>query len=111
YSAIASLRELHAQIRSEVARRDLHDNIKLGPGGIREIEFIVQLFQLIRGGRDAPLRRQPTLEVLPLLVERRLLTQGAAAELTDAYVFLRNLEHRLQYLDDQQTHALPASAE
>jgi glutamate-ammonia-ligase adenylyltransferase len=111
YSAFESMRDLHRQIRMEVERRDIADNIKLGPGGIREIEFIVQLFQLIRGGRDAPLRRQPTLAVLPLLAERRLLTQEAVDELTSAYVFLRNLEHRLQYLDDQQTHALPRAAE
>ena len=111
YSAFASMRDLHRQIRMEVERRDIADNIKLGPGGIREIEFIVQLFQLIRGGRDAPLRRQPTLAVLPLLAERRLLTEEAVTQLTSAYVFLRNLEHRLQYLDDQQTHALPRAAE
>ena len=107
YSAFASMRDLHRQVRAEVERRDIADNIKLGPGGIREIEFIVQLFQLIRGGRDAALRRQATLDVLPLLAERRLLDADAVRELTEAYVFLRNLEHRLQYLDDQQTHALP----
>lgn len=111
YSAFASMRELHAQIRFEVERRDIAENIKLGPGGIREIEFIVQLFQLIRGGRDSQLRQQPTLTVLPLLAERRLLSVGVVKELTDAYVFLRNLEHRLQYLDDQQTHVLPRNAE
>ena len=111
YSAFASMRELHAQIRAEVERRDLTDNIKLGPGGIREVEFIVQVFQLIRGGRDASLRRQPTLEVLGLLAERNLLPAGAVQELTAAYIFLRNLEHRLQYLDDQQTHSLPRTAE
>jgi glutamate-ammonia-ligase adenylyltransferase len=111
YSAFASMRELHRQVRLEVERRDIADNIKLGPGGIREIEFIVQVFQLIRGGRDAALRLQPTLTVLPLLAERRLLTAEAVQELTRAYVFLRNLEHRLQYLDDQQTHTLPRSAE
>ncbi len=109
YSAVASMRDLHGQIRSEIARRDLLDNIKLGPGGIREIEFIAQVFQLIRGGRDPELRRQPTLEVLPLLAERNLLPAPAVQELASAYVFLRNLEHRLQYLDDQQTHALPKS--
>ena len=111
YSAFASMRELHRQVRLEVERRDIADNIKLGPGGIREIEFIVQVFQLIRGGRDAALRQQPTLTVLPLLAERRLLTADAVNELTASYVFLRNLEHRLQYLDDQQTHALPRSSE
>ncbi|MFN7086090.1 MAG: bifunctional [glutamate--ammonia ligase]-adenylyl-L-tyrosine phosphorylase/[glutamate--ammonia-ligase] adenylyltransferase [Burkholderiales bacterium] len=108
YSAFASLRELHNQIRREVRRRDMLDDIKLGPGGIREIEFIVQLFQLIRGGRDPALRQQSTLAVLPLLAERNLLPEAAVAELNEAYVFLRNLEHRLQYRDDRQTQALPA---
>ncbi|HWI13368.1 MAG TPA: bifunctional [glutamate--ammonia ligase]-adenylyl-L-tyrosine phosphorylase/[glutamate--ammonia-ligase] adenylyltransferase, partial [Burkholderiales bacterium] len=108
FSAFSSMRDLHDQVRREVARRDIADNIKLGPGGIREIEFIVQVFQLIRGGRDAALRAKPTLEVLAALLERRLLPQAAVAELEAAYVFLRNLEHRLQYADDQQTHRLPA---
>ncbi|MGH8660896.1 MAG: bifunctional [glutamate--ammonia ligase]-adenylyl-L-tyrosine phosphorylase/[glutamate--ammonia-ligase] adenylyltransferase, partial [Burkholderiales bacterium] len=85
------------------------DNIKLGPGGIREIEFIAQVFQLIRGGREPELRTQPTLAVLPRLARRNLLPEAAVRELTEAYGFLRNLEHRLQYLDDQQTHVLPAS--
>jgi glutamate-ammonia-ligase adenylyltransferase len=107
YSAFASLRELHGQIRREVKRRDMLDDIKLGPGGIREVEFIVQVFQLIRGGRDPALRQQPTLTVLPLLAERNLLPGPAAAELGEAYLFLRNLEHRLQYLDDRQTQSLP----
>jgi glutamate-ammonia-ligase adenylyltransferase len=111
YSAFESMRDLHRQVRMEVERRDIAENIKLGPGGIREIEFIVQLFQLIRGGRDAALRTQPTLAVLPVLAERRLLAPDAVERLTGAYVFLRNLEHRLQYLDDQQTHDLPRSAE
>jgi glutamate-ammonia-ligase adenylyltransferase len=111
YSAFASMRELQSQIRREVERRDMSGNIKLGRGGIREIEFIAQVFQLIRGGHDAALRRQPTLEVLALLAERGSLPPTAVAELTEAYVFLRNLEHRLQYLDDQQTHALPVQAE
>jgi glutamate-ammonia-ligase adenylyltransferase len=109
YNAIAALRDLHGQIRREVERRDIADNIKLGPGGIREIEFIAQMFQLIRGGREPELRTQPTLAVLPQLAKRSLLPAAAAQELTAAYVFLRNLEHRLQYLDDQQTHALPRS--
>jgi len=109
YNAIAALRDLHSQIRREVESRDLLDNIKLGPGGIREIEFTAQVFQLIRGGRDPELRRQPTLAVLPLLASRNLLPADTVRELADAYRFLRNLEHRLQYLDDQQTHVLPQS--
>jgi len=107
FGAIASMRKLHAQIRQEVQRRDRLNNIKLGPGGIREIEFIAQVFQLIRGGRDASLRIRPTLQVLQLLREHGHLTQETVAELSAAYIFLRNLEHRLQYLDDQQTQDLP----
>ncbi|MGH8731260.1 MAG: bifunctional [glutamate--ammonia ligase]-adenylyl-L-tyrosine phosphorylase/[glutamate--ammonia-ligase] adenylyltransferase, partial [Burkholderiales bacterium] len=111
FSALASLRELHAQIRQEVQRREIADNIKIGPGGIREIEFLVQVFQIIRGGREPQLRLRPTLKVLALLGEKQLLPAAAVAELHAAYVFLRNLEHRLQYLDDQQTQMLPAGAE
>ena len=109
YGAINAMRELHAQIRREVARREMADHIKLGPGGIREIEFIAQVFQLIRGGRDTALQIRPTLAVLALLAERGILTEAAVRELSAAYRFLRNLEHRLQYLDDAQTHTLPAS--
>jgi glutamate-ammonia-ligase adenylyltransferase len=108
YSAFASLRELHAQIRAEVGRRELHDNIKLGPGGIREIEFVTQVFQIVRGGRDADLRLRPTLATLARLGQRQLLPHEAVQQLREAYVFLRNLEHRLQYLEDQQTQMLPA---
>ena len=111
YSAFESLRALHREVRAEVERRDIADNIKLGPGGIREIEFIAQLFQLVRGGRDAALREPATLKVLPLLAARGVLPSEAARDLAAAYVFLRNLEHRLQYLDDQQTQKLPASTD
>ncbi|MDX9707022.1 MAG: bifunctional [glutamate--ammonia ligase]-adenylyl-L-tyrosine phosphorylase/[glutamate--ammonia-ligase] adenylyltransferase, partial [Azospira sp.] len=108
FGAINAMRDLHAQIRREVARKDMADHVKLGPGGIREIEFIAQVFQLIRGGRDAVLQERPTLRVLELLAERRLLPEEARAELAAAYDFLRRLEHRLQYVDDAQTHMLPA---
>src|SRR6266849_235162 len=111
YGAFAAMRELHAQIREEVARRELTDQIKLGPGGIREIEFIAQAFQLIRGGRDPTLQIRPTLEVLALLAQKKLLPDAAFLELSKAYVFLRRLEHRLQYLDDAQTHELPEGTE
>jgi glutamate-ammonia-ligase adenylyltransferase len=107
YSAFASMRSLHSQVRHEVSRRDRFDNIKLGPGGIREIEFTVQVFQLIRGGHERSLQQQPTLPVLAALGERGFIEAPAVAELRDAYVFLRNLEHRLQYRDDQQTQELP----
>lgn len=110
FHAFSSLRELHRQIRREVERRDIAGNIKLGRGGIREIEFVAQVFQMIRGGRESALRTQPTLAVLPLLAARNLLPASAVRELEEAYAFLRNLEHRLQYLDDQQTHVLPSAA-
>ncbi len=110
FGAIDSMRKLHAQIRQEVQRRDRLNNIKLGPGGIREIEFIAQVFQLIRGGQDAGLRIRPTCSVLQRLGGNDQIPVQMVAALTDAYVFLRNLEHRLQYLDDQQTQELPESA-
>lgn len=111
FGAFESMRKLHAQIRQEVLRRDRLNNVKLGPGGIREVEFIAQVFQLIRGGRDARLRIRPTQRVLQQLSENGLLCADSVAELNAAYVFLRNLEHRLQYLDDQQTQDLPDKAE
>lgn len=111
YGAFASMRSLHSQVRHEVNRRDRLDDIKLGPGGIREIEFIVQVFQLIRGGHERSLQQQPTLQVLQALGERQFIAPAAVAELRAAYIFLRNLEHRLQYRDDQQTQALPTDAE
>jgi glutamate-ammonia-ligase adenylyltransferase len=107
FGAINAMRDLHAQIRREVARKDMADHVKLGPGGIREIEFIAQVFQLIRGGRDPALQVRPTLSVLKLLVERKLLPAENEQELREAYVFLRRLEHRLQYVEDKQTHRLP----
>ncbi len=85
FGAFAAMRSLHAQIRAEVARRDLSGHIKLGPGGIREIEFIAQAFQLIRGGRDPELQIRPTLEVLALLQQKGLLPAQAVAELGAAY--------------------------
>ncbi len=107
FGAYESMRRLHAQMRKEVERREMHNNIKLGPGGIREIEFITQVFQLIRGGRDIDLCIRPTLEVLRRLKQKQQLPTETVAELIDAYHFLRKLEHRLQYLDDQQTQTLP----
>ncbi|MDQ7988039.1 MAG: bifunctional [glutamate--ammonia ligase]-adenylyl-L-tyrosine phosphorylase/[glutamate--ammonia-ligase] adenylyltransferase [Candidatus Dactylopiibacterium sp.] len=111
FGAINAMRELHAQIRREVTRRDMADNIKLGPGGIREIEFIAQVFQLIRGGGDHGLQIRPTLAVLRALVHRGQLEAEHEARLAAAYDFLRRLEHRIQYLDDAQTHSLPPVAE
>jgi glutamate-ammonia-ligase adenylyltransferase len=110
FGAINAMRDLHAQIRREVARRDMADNVKLGPGGIREIEFIAQVFQLIRGGRESALQIRPTQKVLDRLAMRGVLTDEAVEALQAAYVFLRRLEHRLQYVEDAQTHTLPADA-
>ena len=108
YATLTAMRRLHAEVRSEVARRELAEHVKLGPGGIREIEFVAQALQLVRGGRDTELMVRPTLQVLARLAERRLLPERAARELSEAYVFLRNLEHRLQYVDDRQTHTVPS---
>ena len=111
YGTLASMRRLHAEVRREVARRDLAEHVKLGPGGIREIEFIVQALQLVRGGRDPELAVRPTLEALAVFSRKGILPEAAAQELAQAYLFLRNVEHRLQYLDDAQRHELPADAE
>jgi glutamate-ammonia-ligase adenylyltransferase len=116
FGVIDAIRTMHAQIRAEVNRQErLHPershNVKLGRGGIREIEFLAQVFQLIRGGRDPALRERSTRKTLRLLAERELLTADTVEKLLDAYTFLRNLEHRLQYLEDAQTHTLPASSE
>jgi glutamate-ammonia-ligase adenylyltransferase len=110
YDAYAGLRDVHQQIREQVRRKGYQRNIKLGPGGIREIEFIVQALQLVRGGREPGLRLRGTLPALAALGARGLLPQTAVAELASAYVFLRRLEHRLQYRDDAQTHDLPVQA-
>jgi len=107
FGAFGAMRDLHAQIRREVAKKDKQDNIKLGPGGIREIEFIAQVFQLIRGGHLPSLRMRPTRTLLHQLAAYELLPEQAAQSLEAAYTFLRNLEHRLQYLDDAQTQNLP----
>lgn len=111
FGAFAAMRELHAQIRREVARKDKLDNIKLGPGGIREIEFIAQVFQLIRGGKSPALQARPTRVVLHQLAAMELLPESVAAELEAAYILLRNLEHRLQYRHDCQTQQLPHDPE
>lgn len=107
YDAYDGLRDVHRQIREQGLRRDYAGNVKLGPGGIREIEFIVQALQLVRGGREPALRVRGTLPALSALRSRGLLPAAAADELVAAYLFLRKVEHRLQYRDDAQTHDLP----
>jgi len=108
YGVFRSLRDMKALIEQEVARRELDDNVKLGPGGIREIEFITQCFQLVRGGNDPGLRTPSLLQVLPQLAHRRCLGESPVKALLAAYGFLRRLENRLQMLGDRQTHELPA---
>jgi glutamate-ammonia-ligase adenylyltransferase len=107
YGAVESIREMKGLINQELQRKQIDNNIKLGPGGIREIEFIGQAFQLIRGGRDRALQIRGIQQVLALLAERGELTANAVNELQHAYNFLRNTEHRLQMYRDQQTHLLP----
>jgi glutamate-ammonia-ligase adenylyltransferase len=111
YATLGAMRGLHAEVRREVARRELAGHVKLGPGGIREIEFVAQALQLIRGGRDPALSVRPTLQVLDELARKNLLPAAAAQELATAYAFLRRVEHRLQYLDDAQRHELPQDDE
>jgi len=107
FGVFASLRSMKELIVREVARRELQDNVKLGPGGIREIEFIVQAFQLIRGGSDRRLQTRELGVALPLLAGTKLLSAEAVTSLGSAYVFLRRLENRLQEYNDEQTHQLP----
>jgi glutamate-ammonia-ligase adenylyltransferase len=111
YGLLDALRELHARIFEAALQRRKTDDIKVGPGGIREIEFAAQLFQLVRGGRDPGLRMTSTRQALAALGERGLVSAQRIAALTSAYDFLRRLEHRLQYYDDQQTQALPKTPE
>lgn len=109
YSAFAALREMKALIQREVQRRRLQDNIKLGPGGIREIEFIAQCFQLIRGGRESRLQERQLPLVLRTLEELGYLPANAVDELQRAYVFLRDTEHAIQGYNDKQTQELPTA--
>ena len=111
FGAIESLKGLHAEIKREVTRRELDDHVKLGPGGIREVEFIAQALQMIRGGRDARLQTRATVPTLNTMAHLGLLPEETVAELSAAYDFLRRVEHRLQYAEDQQTHMLPKADE
>jgi glutamate-ammonia-ligase adenylyltransferase len=107
FGVIESLRSMKALIEREVQRRELADDVKLGPGGIREVEFIVQAFQLIRGGQDKRLQTPSLLKALPLLDGSKLLPSHVVADLSAAYAYLRRLENRLQMLADRQAHQLP----
>ncbi|MBP7782931.1 MAG: bifunctional [glutamate--ammonia ligase]-adenylyl-L-tyrosine phosphorylase/[glutamate--ammonia-ligase] adenylyltransferase [Acinetobacter sp.] len=107
YTAFEAMREMKAMIEREVQRRNIEDDIKLGAGGIREVEFIVQVFQLIYGGSKLELQDRQCLVSLHHLGEVGLLDEQAVAELEDAYLFLRRVEHAIQALNDQQTQSLP----
>jgi glutamate-ammonia-ligase adenylyltransferase len=107
YGIFESLREMHAMIANEVARHELRDNLKRGPGGIREIEFIVQSIQLLRGGSSPELARPELLAVLPLLADDRTLTEADCESLRRAYVILRRAENFIQGMRDRQVHELP----
>jgi glutamate-ammonia-ligase adenylyltransferase len=110
FTAVGSLRELKRSIEAEVARQELHDNIKLGDGGIREIEFVVQAFQLMRGGQEPALRDTRLRPVLRYLGQAGHLPADSAQALEQAYVFLRRLENAIQMYHDEQTHELPEGA-
>lgn len=107
FRAFDALRDLKRQIQREVARKGLQDSLKLGPGGIREVEFIAQAFQLVRGGRDARLRRRGVVETLRALADMELLPAKTVDGLVEAWRFLRRAENRLQELHDRQVHHLP----
>ena len=112
YNVFESLRTLHQQIRDHAAKRsaghpERANDVKLSRGGIREIEFTVQLLQVVRGGQFPELRTRPTLDAIQRVAKAGLMPAETAKALTQAYVFLRKVEHRIQYLDDQQTHVLP----
>ena len=110
YGVVEEMREMKNLLAEEVQRKGLQANIKKGPGGIREIEFLCQSFQVMRAGREPSLRALQTLALLAELKDHGYLPDPAASELADAYRFLRNVEHRLQQVDDRQTHALPQDA-
>jgi [glutamine synthetase] adenylyltransferase / [glutamine synthetase]-adenylyl-L-tyrosine phosphorylase len=108
FGVIESLRDMKALIAREVSRRELDQHLKLGRGGIREIEFIVQSMQLVRGGSDRRLQNASLLEVLPMLAGSKLMSAAEVAEITDAYLVLRKAENAVQMIRDEQTHSLPA---
>lgn len=107
YGTFESLREMKRKIEREVTRKGMRANIKLGPGGIREVEFFGQIFQMIRGGVNIAYQRRGILVILKTLADDGNIPGAVKQELTDAYVFLRYVENRLQMIDDRQTHALP----
>lgn len=110
YTALDGLREMKAMIAAEVEKRELADHLKLGPGGIREIEFLVQALQLIHGGREPALRQRSLLKAMQALVQAGHLLEATALKLKEAYLFLRRVENRVQMMNDEQTHSLPQDA-
>ncbi|WP_085695067.1 MULTISPECIES: bifunctional [glutamate--ammonia ligase]-adenylyl-L-tyrosine phosphorylase/[glutamate--ammonia-ligase] adenylyltransferase [unclassified Pseudomonas] len=111
FSAIEALRTMKQLIQQEVRRKGMADNIKLGAGGIREVEFIAQAFQLIHGGRDLSLQQRPLLKVLATLEGQGYLPPAVVSELREGYLFLRYTEHAIQAIADRQTQMLPDGAQ
>lgn len=107
FGVIESLRELKKLINQEVLRKGNEDNVKTGAGGIREVEFIAQVFQLIRGGQDVALQQRNLMQVMGIIRDLELLPAAVIQSLCDDYVLLRNVEHRIQALQDRQTQLLP----
>ena len=111
FSAIDALRKMKALISQETKRQGVQNNIKLGPGGIREVEFIAQTFQLIRGGQQRQLQTQSLYQAYQVIAEQELLPQQTVQELLESYELLRRVEHVLQEYHDEQTQTLPVDEE
>ncbi len=110
FSVIEALRDMKGLIARQVQRKGMSADVKLGEGGIREVEFIVQAFQLIRGGRDSRLQERQVCKMLPFLEAENYLPKGIGKLLLESYIFLRNTEHAIQAWQDKQTQSLPADA-
>jgi glutamine synthetase adenylyltransferase len=108
FTAIEALQDMHAAVSEDARRRDRMDDIKRGPGGIREIEFLAQCFQLLRGGRDTALQTPSLHRALAAIQELGLLNAATVADIRADYIFLRRMENRLQAMRDRQTHSITA---
>ena len=107
FGSVEAMQEMHTNVREDARRKDRMDDIKRGPGGIREIEFLTQCFQILRGGREPSLQTPSLDQALENIESLELLSSEAVAEIRRDYVYLRRLENRIQALRDQQTHRLP----
>ncbi len=109
YGAFSALREMKDLVNSEVKKRNKEHDLKLGRGGIRQIEFLVQAIQLIRGGREPQFREQNLLKAMALIAQAHYISETEYRQLREAYIFLRQTEHRIQMIHDEQIHAIPKS--